>query len=154
MVGGIGGVLTVPDILGISPSLTLPIGLGIMFVALSVAQFLAFHDLRGKKDKKEWEFIRQKKIELASKQLDGLYNTLQAMREKLRSFVNEASSKTIAQDVLDRIHPYMHKEYPNFYARQEHTSHEEEVKYFMDFATLMDTLGIGFEVVPEIWTGG
>lgn len=152
VLGVIGGILTILSILGYTPSLPWQVGLGIFFVSLTIAQFLAFHDLRQSKDKNEWEFIRQRKIELAAQQLDGLVDTLEAMRKELRCLVDKASLKVVPQDIIDKIHTYLYREYPKKYLATD-TTKEEDLKYFLDLAAVMDAFGIGLaqSLKSDVW---
>lgn len=138
-----GGVLGTVSLTGFD--LVIPsIGwFAILFVALSISQFCAFHDLRIKQSKNERELVRQSKIELANKQLSGLSDTLQAMSKELHTYVDGAHLKDIASEILEEVHPYMYKEYPSIYLEPKRWPDEEVLKYFLDFAAWMDTHGMG-----------
>ena len=66
-----GGVLFITGLLGKTVPVTLPIGIFIIFVGFSVAQFLAFHDLRKVKAKLEEDLKEAKMYEAKSQRIEN-----------------------------------------------------------------------------------
>lgn len=126
------------------PPMTLPIGLLVIFVGFSIAQFLAYHDIRTQKAKKEWEYIRQRRIELVSPYLGEIEKTLQMMRERLRKLTVDASHKIVDNSILEKIHNYVYKEkglipYDS----------RERLKWFLEFTNAMNTFNVGLAEVEN-----
>lgn len=70
MGGLIGGILTISNLIGINIPFSLPLGLVIMFVCLSVAQFLAYHGLRKTNIKLDADLEEAKSYQSKSQRID------------------------------------------------------------------------------------
>ena len=141
VVGVIGGALGVAPLLGANLAVPSAVGFAVMFVGLSIAQFLAYHDLRTKQAKKEWEYVREKNIALITPAMDDIIPTLDKMRQILKQLTLEISTMPVDKETLDKVVTYMYQEYGI------KDLGEEQLKYFLELASVMDTLGVGLEKV-------
>lgn len=145
MVSGISGILTIISSMGVNLHIPRVLWLIVLVLGLLIAQFLAFHELRSTRSNSERESVRQSRIQLAVKQLGGLCDTLQAMHHEAQEYVSGVALKDVTDELVDEVQPYLFIEYPALYAEKESWSNTDQLKYFLDLAALMDTLGIGLE---------
>ncbi len=116
--GIVGGGLTIPVLMGHDVNIALPVGLGIIFICFSIAQFLAYNDLKKQKvqiDTKlqnaEWDTIRKYRIKLINEEEypEKIFDILNRMRPCLDRLLKEAlltplSSKEL-WDAIKTINP-------------------------------------------------
>lgn len=156
MGGVIGGGLTVSEILGITPSLPSFIGLGILFVCFSVAQFLAYHDLRTRKEPlaNEIKIRKQERIWNAYKEhmkliCQPIPDMLSNLADDFQVLVGSTQFTAIEEGVFSRAGEYL-KEYIKLQKQNIYSPPKDEWDIWNDNVShIRYALGID-EYTPQI----
>jgi hypothetical protein len=89
MAGLVGGIVGIANFLGVDVPISLPIGLGVLFICFSIAQFLAFNKVRVERDTqkiKALSIVRSKTetlLEMRESSFYDVVNTLDKIREQI-----------------------------------------------------------------------
>jgi hypothetical protein len=137
--GVVAGIMFIANLFGFQPRIAWPIGLAIIFFAFSTAQFLAYHNLRKSKNKQEWEYTREKHIELANQFVPNIESILNKMRARMEILLDKASQRGTTEETLKQFARKV-SPYTGLFISNDET---ENLEYYLRFTSEMDAAHIG-----------